>query len=390
MAENSENSVKVEVPNQEEKKVWDEKSINEFMEEQKQAIKKCTHVWIGVLAYLLIIGIVACFIVYGVLMLGMFVVNLIFFLKTNKFLKSFENGEVDLKALYSFYEKMGGRAVKLFALNIFCGGLFGVIGNIYEMRIAGSGLKTAEEILGDDFKEERKAADPNAKWHYCIYCKKNKREGYRLYKLKDGVICHDCVQKYVSMLPKRTANPKDVKEKAVTSIMPFENAIARLGLSSQDLEDRLEYLNQNKEQYADFNPTKIICDGCLELDEAKSLFRIAEVHEDRYDSARNGIPSGMVHPYSAVTGICYEMVYEYEQGYGEDSISKWEYTKTNTIVLTIDDKYLTEEVFTLTSIPTKLFANSKKPQIEYSEQTIKELQEIFVNATVLPMRKLHR
>jgi hypothetical protein len=98
----------------------------------------------------------------------------------------------------------------------------------------------------------------------------------------------------------------------------------------------------------------------------------------------------MVHPYSAVTGICYEMVYEYEQGYGEDSISKWEYTKTNTIVLTIDDKYLTEEVFTLTSIPTKLFANSKKPQIEYSEQTIKELQEIFVNATVLPMRKLHR
>ncbi len=59
MAENSENSVKVEVPDQEKKKVWDEQSINQFMEEQKQAIKKCTHVWIGVLAYLLIIGIVA-------------------------------------------------------------------------------------------------------------------------------------------------------------------------------------------------------------------------------------------------------------------------------------------------------------------------------------------
>ena len=82
--------VNVEIPNQEEKKVWDEKAINEFMEEQKKALKTCTHVWIGVLAYLLIIGIVACFIVYGVLMLGMFVVNLIFFLKTKKFLKSLE------------------------------------------------------------------------------------------------------------------------------------------------------------------------------------------------------------------------------------------------------------------------------------------------------------
>ena len=96
--------VKVEIPNQEEKKVWNEKEINEFMEEQKKALKTCTHVWIGVLAYLLIVGIVACFIVYGVLMLAMFVVNLMFFLKTQKFLKSFENAEVDLKALYAFYE----------------------------------------------------------------------------------------------------------------------------------------------------------------------------------------------------------------------------------------------------------------------------------------------
>lgn len=383
------NAVKVEVPNPDEKKVWDEQAINEFMEEQKTAIKKSLHVWIGVLAYLLIVGIVACFVAYGVLMLGMFVVNLIFALKTRKFLKSFENGEVDLKALYSFYESTGSRCLKLFALNILCGGLFGVIGTISEMRVADKGLKVAEEILGDDFKEERKAADPNAQWHYCIYCKKNKREGYRLYKMKDGVICHECVQKYLSMLPKRTANPKDVKEKGTTSIMPFDAAISRLGLSSKDLEERLEYLNKNKEQYSDFNPTKIICDGCLELDETNKLFRIAEVHEDRFDSTRNGIPSGMVHPYSAVTGMCYEMVYEYDEGYGEDSISRWKYTNSNAIVLTIDDKYLTEEVFTITSIPTKFFASSKKPQIEYAEQTLKELQEIF-NKPILPVRKLHR
>ena len=380
--------VNVEIPNQEEKKVWDEKAINEFMEEQKKALKTCTHVWIGVLAYLLIIGIVACFIVYGVLMLGMFVVNLIFFLKTKKFLKSLENGEVDLKALYGFYESMGSRALKLFTLNLLCGGLFGVIGSIYEMRIAGKALPVAEEILGDDFKEERKTADPNAQWHYCIYCKKNKREGNHLFRLKDGVICTDCLDKYASMLPKRTVDPMLVKEKGIASIPNIDKFLPQL--SSKDLEERLEYLKRNNEQYSDFNPTKTICDGCLELDEAKSLFRVVRADEDIYNSAKRGMPSGLIHPYSDVKGICYEMVYEYEEGYGEDSISRWKYTDTNTIVLAIEDKYLKEEVFVLDKVPTAsgLFANTKKPQIEYAEQTVKELQEIF-NKPVLPFRKLH-
>ena len=84
------------------------------------------------------------------------------------------------------------------------------------------------------------------------------------------------------------------------------------------------------------------------------------------------------------------MVYEYEEGYGEDSISKWVYKDTNTIVLAIEDKYLKEEVFTLNKVPTETgwFANTKKPQIDYAEQTVKELQEIF-NKPVLPARKLH-
>ena len=380
--------VKVEVPNQEEKKVWDEKEINEFMEEQKKALKTCTHVWIGVLAYLLIVGIIACFIVYGVLMLAMFVVNLIFFLKTQKFLKSFENGEVDLKALYGFYEKMGSRALKLFTPNLLCGGLFGVIGSIYEMRIAGKALPVAEKILGDDFKEERKAADPNAQWHYCIYCKKNKREGNHLFKMKDGVICKDCLDKYCPMLPKRTVDPMLVKGNGIASIPNIDRILPQFAL--KDLEDRLEYLKQNNEQYSDFTPTKVICDGCLELDEAKSLFRVVRADEDIYNSAKNGMPSGLIHPYSVVKGICYEMVYEYEEGYGEDSISKWVYKDTNTIVLAIEDKYLKEEVFTLNKVPTETgwFANTKKPQIDYAEQTVKELQEIF-NKPVLPARKLH-
>ena len=381
-------AIPVTPTNPEEKKVWDEKAINEFMEEQKKAIKKCTHVWIGVMAYLLIIGIVACFIVYGVLMLGMFVVNLIFFLKTQKFLKSFENGEVDLKTLYGFYEKMGSRALKLFTLNLLCGGLFGVIGSIYEMRIAGKALPVAEEILGDDFKEERKAADPNAQWHYCIYCKKNKREGNHLFRLKDGVICKDCLDKYCSMLPKRSVDPMLVKGNGIASIPNIDRILPQFAL--KDLEDRLEYLKQNNEQYSDFTPTKVICDGCLELDEAKSLFRVVRADEDIYNSAKNGMPSGLIHPYSVVKGICYEMVYEYEQGYGEDSVSKWEYKDTNTIVLAIEDKYLKEEVFTLNKVPTETgwFANTKKPQIDYAEQTVKELQELF-NKPALPARKLH-
>ena len=381
-----ENAIKVEPTNPEEKKVWDEKAINEFMQEQVKALKTCFRVWIGVLAYLLIVGLVACLIVYGVLMVGMFVVNLIFLLKTHKFLKRLENGEVDVKELYEFYESMGRGDLKLFVLNILCGGLFGVIGTIYELHIGEKALRAGEEILGDDYKKERVSSDPNAKWHYCMYCKKNKREGYRLYKMTDGVICYDCAQKYVSMLPKRTSSPMDIKENGITAKFPVENALAKL--SSKDLEDRLEYKKQNLEQYSNFAPTKVICDGCLELDETNSLFRIAEVKEDRYDSAKYGIPSGLVHPYSAVLGICYEMVYEYDDGTSDQSIGRWRYTNYNTIVFAIDDKYLKEEVFTLQIIPTKVFSNSKKPQIENAEQTVKELQEIF-NKPVLPVRKLH-
>ena len=98
-----------------------------------------------------------------------------------------------------------------------------------------------------------------------------------------------------------------VKGNAVTSIPHTDKVL--VALSSKDLEERLEYLKQNNEQYSDFTPTKVICDGCLELDEAKSLFRVVRADEDIYNSAKNGMPSGLIHPYSVVKGICYEMVY---------------------------------------------------------------------------------
>jgi hypothetical protein len=122
----------------------------------------------------------------------------------------------------------------------------------------------------------------------------------------------------------------------------------------------------------------------LELDENNSLFRIASASD--FDSTRTGVSSGLVHPYSTVKGIAFEMIYEYETPY-DDTSGGWKYTGYNSIILAIDNPYLKEETFTLKHIPTKLFESSKKPQNEYSEQMVKELQEIF-NKPVLESRKL--
>ena len=85
----------------------------------------------------------------------------------------------------------------------------------------------------------------------------------------------------------------------------------------------------------------------------------------------------------------YEMVYEYETP-DDHTNGGWRYKDYNSIIFAIDDNpYLKEETFTLKKIPTGFFANSKKPQIEYAEQTVYELQEIF-NKPVLEKRKLYR
>ncbi len=377
----------------EEKKVWDEQAINEFKQDQIKALKTSLLVWAGTLAYLLIFGLVACLFLYGFLMLIMFVINLICALKSLKFMKKIEKGEADLKEIYYFYEGMNGRCMIMFCLNLFCGGLFGLIGTIYEMRIAQKALDLGEEILGDDFKNERVAADRNARMNYCVFCKKNRREGYKLYRIADGVICHECAGKYVAMLPKRTENPMDVTGKKFSSFLPFDRAVLKLGLSSKDLEERLEYRKQNNEMYSYFSPTKILYDGCLELDEANSLFRVVAVNDGKYgydsfNSARNGVPSGLIHPYSDVLGICYEKVYRYDDGVTYETIPEWEYTKTQTIVLAISDKYLTEEVFTLKTLPSKGYSDPIVPQIKYAKQAVEELHEIF-GKPVLNARVFH-
>ncbi len=302
----------------EEKTSTEEKIMteSEFLEEQKAALKKNISVWTGVLINLLVVGLVLCLVVYGFLMVAMFVINLLFFLKTKKLLDRIENGEASVKEVYEFYESMGRRSIKLFAVNIFCGGGFGVIGTINDMKVSEAGMSDGLKILGEGYKDDRIANDPKAQWRYCIYCKRNKTEAFYIYKLTDGVIC----------------------------------------------------------------------DGCLELDEANHLFRIAQPGE--FDSARAGGGSGLVHPYSAIKGIAYEMIYEYDTP-SDSNNGGWRYINLNSIVLPIDNPYLKEETFTLKKIPTDFFANSKKPQIEYAEQTVNELQEIF-QKPVLEHRKLHR
>ena len=372
-----------------ETKTADEEVIKEFIEEQLKKQKTCFIIYIATLAYLVIVGLPACLLLYGIVMLIMFVVNLLIFLKRKKFVQSIENGEAGVKEIYEYYEKAQSTGVLMLLLNFFCGGALSCILNLYELNFMAKALKKGEEILGDDYKNERIANDPNAKWNYCMYCKKNGRESSGLVRLSDGVLCRDCISIYTSMLPQRNPKAIDVKEKEVTELLRIDEAISRLSLSSNDLVERYEYLQQNNEKYSDFTPTKVLYDGCLELDENNSLFRIVTSEDTSFDSTRYGGPTGLIHPYSDVQGICYEMVYEYNS-HSEDeyAFGRYEYKKINTIVLAIEDKYLTEEIFTLKKISTKLLANDKKPQIEYAEKTVNELHEIF-DKPILPVRKLH-
>ena len=357
---------------------------SEFLEAKKEALKKNISTWTGVLIFLAVVGLPLCIVVYGIAMEVMFVINLLAFQKTKKFLERMENGEVSVKEVYEFLETMQRRGTKMFMLNLFLGLGVGLIGTLNDLKISEAGIKEGLDILGDDYKSDRIANDPKAQWRYCVYCKKNKTEAFNLYKLTDGVICSSCLSKYSSMLPKRAEDPATPSLKTAHYINPV-NSIGKL--SSKDLDARLEYLKKNQEEYSGFTPTRVICEDMLELDETNSLFRIASASE--YEGARAGVTSGLVHSYSAIKGIAYELIYEYETP-NDNTSGGWKYTGHNSVIFAIDDNpYLKEETFTLKHIPTKLFESSKKPQNEYAEQTVKELQEIF-NKPVLEKRVLHR
>ncbi|MCR4815138.1 MAG: hypothetical protein K5879_09975 [Lachnospiraceae bacterium] len=354
---------------------------SEYLEAQKEAIKKNLRIWTGLLIYLLVVGLVLCILIYGVAMLVMFVINLLGFLKTKKLLERIENGEAGVKEVYEYYEALGRRTVKIFAVNIFLAGGLGVLGTINDMKLSADGMSVGAEILGEEYKDERIANDPNAKWKYCIYCKNNKTESFfKLHKLTDGVICNQCLSKYTAMLPKRAEDPALLPAHKTAHYISPDSTIR--SLSSKDLEERLEYLKKNQEEYSFFTPTRVICDGCLELDEMNFLFRVASATE--FNSTEVGNPSGLIHPYSAVKGIAYEMIYEYDSS-GDHS--EWRYTRNNSIVLAIDNPYLKEETFRLKGVPSAFFASSKKTQNDYSEQIVNELQEIF-KKPVLEKRKL--
>ena len=91
---------------------------SEFFEAQKEALKKNIKIWTGLLIYLLVVGLVLCIVLYGFFMLTMFVINLLSFLKTKKLLERIESGEASVKEVYEYYEALGRRTVKIFAVNI--------------------------------------------------------------------------------------------------------------------------------------------------------------------------------------------------------------------------------------------------------------------------------
>ena len=124
---------------------------SEFLEAQKEALKKNIKIWTGLLIYLLVVGLILCIVLYGFFMLTMFVINLLSFLKTKKLLERIENGEASVKEVYEYYEALGRRTIKIFAVNIFLAGGLGVIGTINDMKLSNDGMTEGEKILGDDY-----------------------------------------------------------------------------------------------------------------------------------------------------------------------------------------------------------------------------------------------
>ena len=362
----------------------DEETVKAFMEEQKNNLKRAFYVRIGTMAYLAIVGTIALIVFYGVFMWAMFVFNLLTALKENKTAKQIENGEISPKELYKCYESMQSRSTLFVVLNIVFGGGLGCIGAIHDKVFLNRALAKKETILGPEDRAQSIAEDSNAQWHYCFYCHKNKKEA-PLYRMSDGVICRGCAKQFEPMLPKRRENPTELTKKYARNI-PWDLAIQPLTV--QELKEREAYWQQNKEKYAGFTPTKVLYDGCLELDEKNRLFRIGEAKEGIYDSTDAGLPSGLIHPYDDVVGICYENIYTYVTAIGENDHSSWEYTCNNAIVLAMNNPYINAEVFTLKQAPSGFF-NVRKAQDEQSEQVVNELHEIL-GKPVLKSRVLRK
>lgn len=369
--------------------MMDEQARYDFVQNQIKAMKKGQIIWwiIIVIQGCITLGTLAA--IVGFIVLVMFILNIIFNYIEYQYYKSVESCGWEAEEVILHFKKIKKRSMIMLVPNLLFGAGIGCIGNIYDLVMVNKALKQEKEILGAGADSNAsKINEAEIDWDHCAICNKEEGEEVGLYHLKDGSVCSDCLASHEGLFPQRAEKSIYVKGKSRAHFVHMD--IALLKLSVNEVKNRLDNYKKNQEMYSNFSPTKVMCDGCLELDENNSLFRIVGVWNDDFTSTKNGIPSGLIHPYSEVTGICYEMIYHYSESYDDDTHTKtgsWVYTDCNSIVFTFDSEYISEESFMLKRIETSLFNLSKKPHKEFAEKTINELHEIL-GAPILPAREI--
>ncbi|MBP5275920.1 MAG: hypothetical protein J6Z07_03900 [Lachnospiraceae bacterium] len=354
----------------------DEKARYEFVQQQVKAMKTSYILWWIVLGIQGLISLSTMMVVYGFLVLAVFIFNIVFCYHEVQYYKSVEACGWEPEDVLNYMQKTKKRSLIMLIPNLIFGAGVGCIGNIYDLVMANKALKQKKEIIGDADLNDLMKVDPNIDWDHCAICNKTEADDVGIYKLKDGAVCSDCMASHEGLVPQRAENSLYVKKRAHFVHMD----VALLKVTVDNLKERFENFKKNQEMYPNFTPTKVLYDGCLELDENNSLFRIAKVWNDDFTSTQNGFPSGLVHPYSEVTGVCYEMIHHYYETEDSETHTKsgsWVYTDRNSIVIVLDNKYMTEETFLLKKIETSFFNFSKKPHVEYAEKVVKEISEIF-------------
>jgi len=363
----------------------DERARYEFVQQQVKVMKTSYITWWIIIAVQGFIGMGTMVAIYGFFVIIMTVINIIFAIGEYRYCRSVQACGWEPEDVINYLEKSKKHNLICLIPNFIFGAGIGCIGNIVDLILISKGLKQKDEILASGASESSADnADTPIDWDHCAFCNKAESEEVGIYKLKNGAVCSDCLASYEGLIPQRAENSAFVKKRAHFVHMD----IALTKITVNNLKERIENYKKNQEMYSDFTPTKVLYDGCLELDEEKSLFRIARVCDDDFVSTKNGLPSGLIHPYSEVTGVCYEMIEHYSEYEDSDTHTKtgsWVYTDCNSIVIMLDNKYMTEETFLLRKIKTSLFNLSKKPHKELAEKTVNEIHEIF-DKPIMPMR----
>jgi len=214
----------------------------------------------------------------------------------------------------------------------------------------------------------------------CCGCGKEITEKRDMNALSGCYICADCYDIVVPFFPTRKKRFLGGNSK-VDNVPRYK---AAKQVTAANVKDWMAYIQENNETYASFTPTKVLFDGALELDEDKQLFRVMNIKQREYDDFELGKSTQLIFPYSAVKDYFFEMIYH--TSYGDDNPSNWTYTDRNLIVIELNDKYVSREVFQLKKIEVGFFKSGKKVNIEAANDALKQLKDIFGKPVLKEMK----